>query len=54
MQLISKYNKGIRFLLCGIDIFSKYVWILTDKKGILIINAFQKNLNEPNRKRKYG
>ena len=54
MQLISKYNKGIRFLLCGIDIFSKYVWILTDKKGILITNAFQKNLNEPNRKRKYG
>ena len=54
MQLISKYNKGIRFLLCGIDTFSKYVWILTDKKGILITNAFQINLNEPNRKQKYG
>ena len=24
MQLLSKYNKGIRFLLCVIDIFSKY------------------------------
>ena len=27
MQLLSKYNKGIRFLLCVIDIFSKYVWV---------------------------
>ena len=34
MQLLSKYNKGIRFLLCVIDIFSKYVWVvpLKDKK----------------------
>ena len=34
MQLISKYNKGVRFLLCAIDIFSKYGWIvpLKDKK----------------------
>ena len=34
MQLLSKYNKGIRFLLCVIDIFSKYAWIvlLKDKK----------------------
>ena len=27
MQLISKFNKGLRFLLCVIDIFSKYVWL---------------------------
>ena len=35
MQLLSKYNKGIRFLLCAIDIFSKYAWVvpLKDKKG---------------------
>ena len=35
MQLLSKYNKGIRFLLCVIDIFSKYDWVvpLKDKKG---------------------
>ena len=26
MQLRSKYNKGIRFLLCVIDIYSKYFW----------------------------
>ena len=34
MQLISKSNKGIRFLLCVIDIFSKYAWVvpLKDKK----------------------
>ena len=43
MQLLSKYNKGIRFLLCVIDIFSKYAWVvpLKDKKGICIVKAFQ-------------
>ena len=43
MQLLSKYNKGIRFLLCFIDIFSKYTWIvpLKDKKFISIVKAFQ-------------
>ena len=47
MHLISKFNKGTRFLLCAIDIFSKYAWIvsLKDKKGITIVNAFQKILN---------
>ena len=44
MQLISKFNKGFRFLLCVIDIFSKYSWVipLKDKKVISIVNAFQK------------
>ena len=53
-QLISKFNKGLRFLLCVIDIFSKYVWVvpLKDKKVITITNAFQKNLKESNRKTK--
>ena len=43
MQLISKYNKGIRFLLCVIGLFSKNAWVvpLKDKKGVTIINAFQ-------------
>ena len=52
MQLISKFNKGFRFLLCVIDIFSKYAWVvpLKDKKGISIVNAFQKILKESNRK----
>ena len=42
MQLISKFYKGIRFLLCVIDIFSKYTWVipLRDKKGITFANAF--------------
>ena len=43
-QLISKFNKGIRFLLCVIDIFNKYAWVLPlkDKRGITITNAFKK------------
>ena len=52
MQLISKFNKGFRFLLCVIDIFSKYAWVfpLKDKKGVSIAYAFQKILNYSNRK----
>ena len=48
MQLISKFNKGTRFLLRVIDIFSKYAWVvpLKDKKGVTIVNAFQKILND--------
>ena len=44
MQLISKFNKGFTFLICIIDIFSKYAWVipLKDKKGLSIVNAFQK------------
>ena len=52
MQLLSKYNKGIRFLLCVIDIFSKYAWVipLKYKKGISIVKAFQIILKQSNRK----
>ena len=52
MQLLSRYNKGIRFLLCVIDIFSKYAWVvpLKDKKGISIVKAFQSILKQANRK----
>ena len=48
MQLLSKYKKGIRFLLCVIDIFSKYAWVvlLKDKKGISIVKAFQSILKQ--------
>ena len=51
MQLLSKFNKGFGFLLCVIDVFSKYAWIipLKDKKSISITNAFQRNLEEYNR-----
>ena len=52
MQLIRKFNKRICFLLCVIDIFSKYAWVipLKDKKGVTkrITNAFRKILDEPN------
>ena len=57
MQLISKFNKGFRFLLCVIGIFSKYAWVvsLKDKKGISIANAFQKILvNREANPIKYG
>ena len=52
MQLISKFNKGFRFLLCIIDFFSKYAWVvpLKDKKGISIVNAIQKILRKSDRK----
>ena len=48
MQLISKFNKGFRFLLCITDMHSKYVWVvpLKDKKGVSIVNAFQKILDD--------
>ena len=50
MQLLSRYNKGIRFLLCVIDIFIKYAWVvpLKDKKGISIVKAFQIILKQSN------
>ena len=50
IQLIRKFNKGFRFLLCVIDIYSKYPWVasLKDKKVITISNAFQKKLGDSN------
>ena len=52
MQLISKFNKGFRFLLCAINIFKKYTWVvlLKDKKGVSIVNAFQNILDDSKRK----
>ena len=51
MQLISKFNNGFIFLLCVIDIFSEYAWVapLKDKKGVSIVNAFQKILDDSNK-----
>ena len=47
MQLISEFNKIIRFLLCAIDIYSKYAWAvpLKEKKGVTTVNVFQKILD---------
>ena len=62
MQQISKFNKGFWFLLSLIDIYSKYTWVVSLKgvlkglikrcyeKGVLTNNAFQKILDEFNRK----
>ena len=52
MELISKFNKGIRFLLCVMDIYSKYAWVILvkDKKGVTVVNAFQKILDDSERK----
>ena len=48
MQSLSKYNKGIKYLLCAIDLFSKYAWVvpIKDKKGTSIVNAFQKIISK--------
>ena len=53
MQLISRYNKITKYLLCVIDVFSKYTWVvpLKDKKDVSIVNGFQKILNNSKRKR---
>ena len=52
MQLINRCNKGICFLLCVCDIFSKYVWVtsLKGKKETTITNDFQKILYESSHK----
>ena len=45
---LSKCNKGIKYLLCAIDLFSKYAWSfsLKDKRGITVVNAFQKIISK--------
>ena len=52
MRLLSKFNKGIKDLLCVIDLFSKYTFVvrLKDKKGVSIVNAFQGILDKSRRK----
>ena len=52
MQSLSKYNKGIKYLLCAIDLFSNYAWVipLNGKKGVRIVNAFKTILDGSNRK----
>ena len=51
MQLISKYNKGVRYLLCAVDLFSKYDFVvpLKDKKGTSVVNEFQSILDSSKR-----
>ena len=53
MQIINKFNKSIRFLLCVIDIFSKYAWMvpLKDEKGTTVTNVLKNFLDESSHKR---
>ena len=52
MQSLSKKNKAIKYLLCAIDLFSKYAFVvpLKDKKGVSIVSAFNKIIKQSNRK----
>ena len=52
MQSLSRYNKRFKYLLCAIEIFSKYAWVipLKDKKGTSTVNAFKKIISEGQRK----
>ena len=52
MQSLSRKNKGVKYLLCAIDLYSKYAFVipLKDKKGISIVNAFNKIIKQSNRK----
>ena len=47
-ESLNKYNKGIKYLLCAVDLLSKYAWVvpLKDKRGITIVDAFQKIISE--------
>ena len=52
MQSLSKYNKRVKYLWCAVHFFSKYAWIvpIKNKKGIGVVDTFQKILKESNRK----
>ena len=48
MQSLSTYNKGVKYLLCAIDLFSRYASVipLKDKKGTSIVNGFKKIISK--------
>ena len=52
MLSLSKYDKGIKYLLCATDLLSKYAWVIhiKDKKDTSIVNAFKKILSDFKRK----
>ena len=57
MGSLSSKNRGVKYLLCVIDVFTKYAWVksLKDKKGKTVLNAFTEIVNESYRKPKnYG
>ena len=52
MKSLRRSNKGIKYLLCSIDLFSKYAWVvfIKDKRGTSVVNSFQKILDCSKRK----
>ena len=57
MQSLSRKNKGIKYLLCAIDLYSKYAFAvpLKDEKGISVTNGFNKIIKQSGKKQiKYG
>ena len=56
MQSLSKYNKEIKYLLCAIDLFSKYAWVIPikDKKRTSTVNAFKKIISEKSKAESKG
>ena len=54
MKSLSKYNKGIKYLLCAIDLFSKYAWVIPikEKKGTIIVNAFKNDFRKKQSKQR--
>ena len=48
MQSLSKFNKGIKYLLCEIDLLSKCAWVIPvkDKKGTSVVNTFKRIISE--------
>ena len=50
MESLSFKNKNVKYLLCIIDIFTKYAWVkpVKDKKGKTVLNAFTEIVNESN------
>ena len=52
MESLSRKNKGIKYLLCAIDLYSKYAFVipLENKKGISVTNGFNKIIEQSNRK----
>ena len=52
MKRLSSKDKNIKYLLCVIDVLTKYAWVepLNDKKVKTISNTFIEIVNESNRK----
>ena len=52
MGSLSSFNSGLKYLLCVIDVFTKYAWVkpLKDKKSKIVLHSFIEIVNESVRK----